>query len=113
MSKKICFDLDQLPHCCGAYEMGNLQVAENLVYREHEVSLKNRDKVISKIQDLSDGRPVHVNFVQNRDEDSDEYECQEFLDILVGHPDVVDLGTWINPGSGNRIHAFMIKGNME
>lgn len=107
---KFSFDLDQLPYCCGAWEAGNLTEGSN-DFRDVTVSTKK--DVVSILREQAEGRPIFINFVQNEEGGifEDEYECQEVMDAIQGKPDVVDLGTWINPGSGNRIHGFMIKGS--
>lgn len=106
MSTKFGFDAEQLPFCCGVYEIGNI-TTEGISYREYVVDVDN-DNVVARLRVIVGlGRPVLVNFV--RPKTSREYDNPGLMEAIQGKPGVMDLGTWVNPGSGNTIHAFMIK----
>ena len=122
MSKVLSYYTSSLPYCCGAHEVGEMAVHEDSSsasgYGRQKVEI---DQAIRKILSSAEGRPVFFNFVQcsldDEDDDEpsgefeDEYNAYEFMDLVAAHPRVIDLGTWINPGTGNRIHGFMIQGN--
>lgn len=105
----VSFDLHTLPNCCGALELGDIdnQWEDN----EYEIDLDVTDPV-KWLQKEANEKPVFINFVQCRTSTGFEehYVAQELMDAISGKEFVVDLGTWINSNSGNRIHAFMIKG---
>lgn len=106
------FSMDRLPYCCGAYEIGNLNITQN-ADRYASNSVQIDDQLGTQLLSKSDGRAVFVNFVRVYDDDSgsfdDEFECQEALDQFLKYKGCIDLGTWINPGSGNEIHGLVIK----
>lgn len=114
MSKadKFFFCMSQLPMCCGALEAGEFVIGEKANYF-HDTPAELDDTLVKVLQRE---RPVFLNFVQvhdfGADRFEDDYECQQVLDILLADKSglVVDLGTWINPNSDNRIHGLMIKG---
>jgi len=121
VSRVLAYYTSILPFCCGANEVGEMSVEDgepvSNSYGRNRVIL---DQAIQKILNSAEGRPVFFNFVQEckLDEDEeetgefyDDYNAHEFMELVEAHPRVVDLGTWINPGTGNRIHGFMILGN--
>ena len=123
MSKYLLYCTDSMVFCCGAHEVGSMRVVDTEVSsfspydrRGDRVEL---ERAIATILDKAEGRPVFFNFVQIAcqsiyceftGEFEENYIAQEFMDLVMVHPRTINLGTWINPGTGNRIHGFMIKG---
>ena len=111
---KLGYSMTSLVYCCGAVEVGDMRIG--VKYGE-EIDKKLIDKLLS----ASEQRSIHIYFVQEALQDDydnltgefeEEYECQEFLDLCLADPRTIDLGTYINPNSGNRIHGVVIKGNL-
>jgi len=122
----IDFEMEQLPFCCGFYEVGNMSVAdeEDRNPRWGEIYTKELEKVIPDALENANGRPVVFNFVRERekerkwDEDPNNhvatvplnkrYNCAELHQVVKKYPGRKHIGTWINPGTGNQIDSYVI-----
>ena len=96
-----------LPYCCGFYEAGGF--GDEYEYDYYEESL---DNLLSSILEAGGGRPISFNFVKYVDtygRMSDHFEYEAFLEMILKHKNVVDLGMHINPSSKNLIHSLVLK----
>jgi|SRR5712664_94023 len=125
---RIKFSVDQLPFCCGFYEVGSFQVEnERLDDGWDRPFTTDLEEVIPQALAEAKGRPVIFNFVRERaeerdwDDDNDwwierniplerRYECCELRQVVKKYPGVKHIHTWINPGTGNQIDSYVIKG---
>lgn len=108
----VSYDFNQLPHCCGCYEMGYFY--DGVVARVVEHS-NNWKEALSSVLKYSGGQPVFFNFVKKlRDEDDDDagwkdaYEAAELRELVRAHPNVNHIGCFRNKNSGNIVDSYCI-----
>jgi hypothetical protein len=58
------------------------------------------------------GRPVMFNFKCRRtwnDAFEPNYDAEPLRQVVMAHPHAIEVGTWTNPGTRNRINCWIIK----
>lgn len=90
----IRIEISQLPHCCGAEELGNFQCNSE----EHHEVLKYGIKKLTSVLKKS-GMVFLVTCVDNT----------HYFDAFSHFDDWEPIKNWRNPNSGNHLTMFMLK----
>src|SRR6516225_7308013 len=111
MKKKMSWYADQLPFCCGVYEAGEFadEDPRGPPYLGW-AKLDTIDEALQAMKSTCGGRPIIFNFVKQRIEKkwARRYEAAELRKLVLADPACVNIGTHINPGTGNRIHTLIL-----
>jgi hypothetical protein len=111
-------DASSIAYCCGFYTAGDFREGENARWADHKES--SPEKLVQQLMNHAEGRPILFNFVKEAiiDEDGDEqptgefessYLCDSLRQYVKAHKAVIDIGSWINPGTHNKIHGYILK----
>jgi len=114
--------LDQAPFCCGFKEAGDLYAGDDITdmpnyyeyYSGNIIQSDTAEGLVSELigPDQANGRPVLFNFVQYKDYKGDfpnEYQANELREYIASRTDVLHIGTYLNPSSGNRVDSYVLK----
>lgn len=107
----VTWSIDQLPYCCGMREVGEFNVTDDGEISHDTMYISELDKVIDCMLQDAGGRPVVFNFVKYKNRTA--YAAHELQELVLKHPQCKDLGTHVNPGSGNTINTLIIMGYNE
>lgn len=110
-------DLAKLPFCCGFYTVGDFREGEESV-KYVDYNAESPEELTKKLMNICEGRPIIFNFLREAQWDefddltgdfNEFYECEVLMKYIETHEKSIDIGTWINPGTGNEIHGFILK----
>lgn len=107
----VTWSIDQLPYCCGMREVGDFTVTDYEDIHHEAMYISELNRAVEAILQDAEGRPVIFNFVKRQRHSL--YDAYEFQAEVLKHPQCKDLGTHVNPGSGNTINTLIIMGYNE
>lgn len=95
---KFSFDLSRLPHCCGVFEVGKIQVLTEGILpaplKKEAISL-----LVNVLEEMNPGKCIMVNLVRN-------VPCNMLRPHIIKKEYEI-LKRFKNPSSGNIIEVFM------
>ena len=92
-------------------EVGEFTVTDDGEIYHDAMYISELDKAVECILQDAEGRPVVFNFVKRQLYSL--YDARELQELVLKHPQCKDLGTHVNPGSGNTINTLIIMGYNE
>jgi len=115
MTTRLEWCSDQLPFCCGMYEVGNFEInPRGWGWQQFDdLAGQKLDEALVAMKQEAEGRPIIFNFVKPRLSSgkwASRYEAWQLRELVLADPACLDIGTHINPGSKNRIHTLILKG---
>jgi hypothetical protein len=124
---RFTYSQQRIPYCCGVDEVGNFST---LLIRTSEVknkypyevarfkatALEAYTEALQYILNASEGRCVQFWFYKpvdyNGSYDKSNYTEDGFRQVVMAHPDAVELAEYVNPNSNNMINGWMIKNKL-
>lgn len=104
--------INSLPFCCGVLEAGSFRHGGNV----GDIGAENAELLLKKILDRHQGYPIIFNFKREIDHDDngniiheeEDYTSGDLRQAVMKHPNAVNIATFINPNSGNRVDSWVI-----
>ena len=113
--------MDQATFCCGMREIGEMQIISQKDEDSDDLWMYQScseplDKALDVILKDAGGRPVMFNFVCHRNftgKFDRLYQASQFRSIVKKFKGVKYMGTWVNPGTLNKIDCYIIPAQKE
>lgn len=103
----ISCDVSELPHCCGVLEIGSIG-GEDPGWSDITVTKPTREEafasLLERVRTDNPSYGIQTWFVKPKG--SDEYHNHELRTLVQAIPGVVNMGTYVNPNTGNTIDGY-------
>lgn len=108
MTWYVCYDLDQLPNCCGVLEAGAfVETTDQLRDASYGETLKEAWEMgLAFMRNASGPRPIIFNFAKRNSQRS--FDANELRKLIQNQPDALFVHRWRNPSSYNLIEQYVL-----